>query len=443
MTLIEHDSHFGRILEDLKRLEGEPSPERLTGYPEGYVEDTLHNLDILGRKGLLGELAFPGVPEQVPIGRLILANTMRCNLSCRYCYHRFTTAASAENDMTSAVFLECTRFLEDAGAELPCFELHFIGGEPLLHPAILEEASRWGELLRKRGKDLYIATTSNGTLLDGKMREFCGERQIRLKITLDGGREEHDCNRFFPGGAGSYDIIKANLVEFLPACPFHERYVATTIDSRACDPLERVLALASLGFTVIDLVELYSPGTGSSQAREEANEADFRAKYRRLLDHLFQKATEGEYLHVIPVFEKVRNLHLRIPAFLRCRAGGDSLAVSPDGTLYCCHHFFGDERFALGHVSEALSPGKLAPYRVPVTRRPGCLACWARLLCGGPCFHRSLVITGDPFRCADTECTRIQALLLEIMRFYLRLRNEGNQPLDWFLSMGMQRGAPL
>ncbi len=440
MTLIEHDEHFGRLLNELKQLDGEFRAEKLTGYPEGYVEDTVHNLEILEKRGLLNELSFPGMPDHVPLGRLIIANTMRCNLACRYCYNRFdfNTYGPREKDMSLKTFHDCAGFLEETGADLPFFEISFIGGEPLLHPEVLDAAAKWGEDLRTKGKDLYITATTNATLLSREMGEFCRERRIHLKLTLDGSREEHDRNRVFPGGEGTFDRITALLPDYFSTLTPKARYAATTINTRESDPRERVAGLFAKGFSIIDLVELYSTGRESEESGERLGAA-FRDKYERMLDYLYLKVQERIYLHIIPVYDIVKNLHLRKPSFMRCRAGGDSLAVSPDGTIYACHHFLGDDRFELGTVKSALSSSCLSPFRTPVGERPGCSGCWAHLLCGGPCFHRSLALTGDAFQCPELECTRIKALIIEVMRFYIRLSNAENQSLDWFLEEGAPR----
>lgn len=435
MAIVEHDEHFGRLLSDLKKADGALLPQSLTGYPEGYVEETLFNLEVLHSRGLLSEAEFPGIPRRVPIGRLIVANTMRCNLSCRYCYNRFGASSEGirEADMSPETFQRCTEFLDEDGAGLPFLEISFIGGEPLLNPGILDAAAAWRERLVSKGSELFITATTNATMLDRKMAEFCRDRAIHLKLTVDGTREEHDCSRVFPGGRGSYDSITALLPEYFSTLAGRTGYVATTIDTRQSEPVERVRSLSKLGFNVIDLVELYSTDNESSADCNSLLKL-FRSRYEKLLDYLFAKVKERTNLHIIPVRDIVRNLHLRKSSFMRCRAGGDSLAVSPDGTVYACHHFFGDERFALGSVEDPIEPSRLLPYRVPVSERSRCRTCWARLLCGGPCFHRSLAMTGDAFSCPEQECVRIRALILEVIRFYIRLRNEGNQSVDWFLA---------
>jgi uncharacterized protein len=440
LTLIEFDEHFGRLLEDLKRHDDLPVPGNLQGYPEGYVDDVLFNMALLDEKGLLRDYRFPGVPRDVPVGRLVVANTMRCNLACRYCYNRFDFNAPArgEKDMSLETFGRLIRFFAKNGGDLPFHELFFIGGEPLLNIAILEEAAGWSERQKAEGKNLFIAATTNATLLDKDMVDFCSTRRIHLKLTIDGGREEHDANRVFPGGEGSFETIADNLDAFLASNAHQRAYVATTIDTRRTEPRERVAALSAMGFNAIDLVELYREG-GDVQDDEELA-LIFGHRYRRLMEFLFLKVQAREYLHIIPLFDIVKHLHLRKPRFLRCRAGGDSLAVSAEGTIFPCHHFFGDERFALGSVfDDDIPSSRLAPYRIPVGERPGCAACWARLLCGGPCFHRSLALTGDAFRSATLECARTRALIMEAMRFYIKLRNEDPGALDWFVVEGTGR----
>ncbi|MBI2263629.1 MAG: SPASM domain-containing protein [Armatimonadetes bacterium] len=432
MTIVEYDENFGRILTDLASGNGKPQ-----GYPDGYVDEVLQNMEVLEKRGLLERLIPSPLPDTVPVGRIILANTMRCNLACTYCYNNFdfNLYSPEEKDMSMATFLRLVDFFERSGKETPSYELYFIGGEPLIKPEILEAGGKWGERLRKRGKSLSMAVTTNATLLRREIIDLCTRYKIGLKLTLDGDRDEHDCNRLFPDGTGSFERILKNLPDFFSRYDNPYKYVATTIDTLKSDLEGRIVRLTAMGFNVIDLTELYD-AKGAKETDSEAKLTEmYRGKYRGAFEFLYLKARSRAYLRIIPLSDIVRNIHARKPSFSRCRAGIDSLAVSPEGAVYACHHFYGDKRFLLGMIEDSAIEGdKLAPYRVPVENRPECSSCWARLLCGGPCYHRSLAASGEAFGCNRMECIRRKAMIIEAMRFYIKLRNEDEDSLRWLVN---------
>lgn len=300
---------------------------------------------------------------------------------------------------------------------------------------ILEEAGKWGERLRKEGRDLFIAVTTNATLLSKDMIDFSMKYRINLKLTLDGNREEHNKNRIFPGGKGSYDRITDILPDYFHRYNNPSKYVATTIDTLKSDLEERVIRLGAMGFNIIDLTEIYH-----TEKEEEYNEEEldkiFREKYSAIFDFLYLRVRSRNYLRIIPIYDIIKGIHMKTPSFSRCTAGIDSLSVSPDGRIYPCHHFYGDKRFDMGSVYDReIEKEKFKPYRIPVTERNECNTCWAKLLCGGPCYHRSLAVTGDAFSCNKMECIRRKALIAEAFRFYIRLKNEDRESLDYFLNM--------
>jgi radical SAM protein with 4Fe4S-binding SPASM domain len=73
---------------------------------------------------------------------------------------------------------------------------------------------------------------------------------------------------------------------------------------------------------------------------------------------------------------------------LPCGAGSRYLSVSADGGLFLCHRFGGDAAHAVGDVSDGIDRRKVRSLlgRFGALRRR-CESCWARWLCGGPCYY--------------------------------------------------------
>ncbi|MBR6641397.1 MAG: hypothetical protein IKL08_04310, partial [Clostridia bacterium] len=61
------------------------------------------------------------------------------------------------------------------------------------------------------GKKILFNMTTNGTLLSDKVVDFLSRYNFSISISLDGSKEEHDRNRKFKDGRGSFDVIIENL----------------------------------------------------------------------------------------------------------------------------------------------------------------------------------------------------------------------------------------
>lgn len=434
LTLIECDSQFDNFLRDFK--EGKDFKD--STYPEHYIEDNLYNLEILYKEGFFNHLTCEDI-KNIPLKRIVLANTLSCNMACTYCYNKFESNIDApgEKDMSEDTFQKLIEFLKHNGKDLPGYELLFIGGEPLMNRSILEKAVEWKKMLEKKGKTLFLAVTTNATLLTEEMIDFCIKGKIYLKVTLEGNEREHNRHRVFPDGTGSYEKIMELLPSFFYKYDNPHKYVVTTLDTLLDEPEEKVIFMSAMGFNTVDLTEIY-PGIDTKKTDEEL-ENIYREKYRRLLSFLRFRIRSRNYLHIVQICSIINNIHFHIPLFHPCRAGIDSLSVSPDGTIYPCHHFYGDRRFALGSVYDKnFDENILSHYRLPVEERSECEKCLARLLCGGPCYHRSLAVTGDISLCNRKECIRKKALFKETLIFYNDLKKSDNESFQWFINTAIE-----
>ena len=80
-----------------------------------------------------------------------------------------------------------------------------------------------------------------------------------------------------------------------------------------------------------------------------------------------------------------------------CGAGHEYLAVSPEGDLYPCHQFVGQEQFKVGSVYEGLIRKELSQefQNSHVLNKEQCRSCWARYYCSGGCHANNLNYGGS------------------------------------------------
>ncbi|GJL81334.1 MAG: heme d1 biosynthesis radical SAM protein NirJ [marine bacterium B5-7] len=125
----------------------------------------------------------PDVPRYKPSGPVVIWNLIRrCNLTCTHCY-----ATSADRDFEGELSLdEINTVMDDLkGYGVPVLILS--GGEPMMHPHILDIAAR------AKGMGFYVGLSSNGTLFNKEnIAEIAALDLDYVGISIDGMREIHD-----------------------------------------------------------------------------------------------------------------------------------------------------------------------------------------------------------------------------------------------------------
>ena len=130
---------------------------------------------------------------------LMLEPLMRCNLACAGCGKIQYPAHVLKKNLTPE---QCFQAAEECGTPM----VSIPGGEPLLHPQIVEIV----EGLLERKKYVYLCT--NGLLLKEKLHLFKPSKYLSFVVHMDGQREHHD---FSVCLEGTYDKAVAAIQEAL------------------------------------------------------------------------------------------------------------------------------------------------------------------------------------------------------------------------------------
>ena len=142
---------------------------------------------VMGQR-LRGRRRFPLV--------LMLEPLFRCNLACAGCGKIQHPTEVLRQHLSPA---QCFEAAEECGAPI----VSIPGGEPLLHPDIVEIVDG----LIDRGKYVYLCT--NALLLEKALPQFTPSKQLTFSVHLDGPAEEHDtavCRD------GVYDVAESAIV---------------------------------------------------------------------------------------------------------------------------------------------------------------------------------------------------------------------------------------
>jgi hopanoid biosynthesis associated radical SAM protein HpnH len=128
---------------------------------------------------------------------LMLEPLFRCNLACAGCGKVQYPPHILKKDLSPE---ECFKAVEECGAPM----VSIPGGEPLLHPRIVEIVE--GLVARKK----YIYLCTNALELKRRLPEFTPSKYLTFSVHLDGQREHHD---FAVCREGGYDIAAEGIRE--------------------------------------------------------------------------------------------------------------------------------------------------------------------------------------------------------------------------------------
>jgi hopanoid biosynthesis associated radical SAM protein HpnH len=128
---------------------------------------------------------------------LMLEPLFRCNLACAGCGKVQYPPHILKKQLTPE---ECFVAIEECGAPM----VSIPGGEPLLHPQIVDIVN--GLIARKK----YVYLCTNALELKRRLPEFTPSKYLTFSVHLDGQRDEHDFSVCREGG---WDIAVEGIKE--------------------------------------------------------------------------------------------------------------------------------------------------------------------------------------------------------------------------------------
>ena len=157
----------------------------------------------------------------------------------------------------------------------------------------------------------------------------------------------HDRMRPDVNGEGTYDRIVKNLQYCVAHRNGEEYYVRGTFTRYNMDFTTDVEDMLDHGFPAVSMEPVVGEDTEAYSIKEE-DLPRVKAEYDRLAKLFIQREEEGR-----PFFFFHFNMDLWkgpcLPKRLRgCGAGHEYLAVVPNGDIYPCHQFVGNEEWKMG-----------------------------------------------------------------------------------------------
>lgn len=318
--------------------------------------------------------------------------TERCNHRCTHCYQ----GRYAGRELSGNVLLRVVRQFEDllvhrrsrrAASSLRGRVL-VTGGEPFLHDDVwkLLEALAASE-------DLEYGILSNGSLLDAEATRRLAELgPIYVQLSLEGGRTTNDGIR----GPGSYDRAVQALERLADArIPTVISFTAHRGNYHEFAEVARLGVRLGVKRVWADRMVPLGAGAHNLEPLTDPQET------RDLFEIMRRARADASRSFCRTEISVSRALQFLVAggAPYRCSAGGNLLALMPDGDVYPCRRMpirvgnVMESTLAEIHEHSPLLRALRDPHRVP----RACRGCRHAVPCGGGLRCLSHAVTGDPF----------------------------------------------
>ena len=348
------------------------------------------------------------LPEEYPVKAMCLHISHDCNLRCKYCFAEGGDFCTGRKLMPLDVAKAAIDFVIEKSASRKNLEIDFFGGEPLMNFDVVRQTVEYARSLeQKYHKNFRFTITTNGILLNDEICDFINREMSNVVLSLDGRKEVNDQTRVRVDGSGSYDRIVPNYKKLVEKRNGENYYVRGTFTAKNLDFSEDVLHMKALGFDQLSVEPVVMEETSPYALKEGHLPAIFK-EYEKLalaINDINRKEDDFvNFFHFMIDLEQGPCVVKRVKG---CGSGSEYVAVSPEGDIYPCHRFVGQDGFKMGNVLDgtALDSAIVNKFSSSnVLNKPECERCWAKYYCSGGCAANNYIFNGDIMKPHNLSC---------------------------------------
>ena len=365
---------------------------------EAYCElEELINGGLLYTEDLYKDIAMNDKSKSF-VKALCLNVAHDCNLKCKYCFADEGEYKGCRKLLSPEVGKKSIDFVIKNSGPRRNIEVDLFGGEPLMNFGAIKEIVDYAREQEKlHNKVIRFTMTTNATLLNDEIMEYIDKNMGNIVLSIDGRKEVNDNVRVRGDGSGSYERILPKIRTMVERRDKSKQYYVRGTFTRAnTDFYEDVKHLADLGFKEISIEPVVLPTEHELSLRKEDLPVIFK-QYDKLYEELLKRHEEGKdfkFYHFNIDLQGGPCVYKRISG---CGAGHEYVAVTPDGDIYPCHQFVGNESFKMGDIFSENIDLEIADAfkKAHIYNKPLCKECWARFYCSGGCQANNFNFNGD------------------------------------------------
>lgn len=315
------------------------------------------------------------------LNKMALSISHACNMRCAYCFADGGTYGSKKIMSKATAKDAIDYFFKYASKEAPKYNMHFMGGEPLLNLDVFYFSIDYmNNKVKECGIPVRYTLTTNGTIINEKIMDYIIKNNIHLNFSIDGGQKIHDLNRRFTNGEGSFNKVLDTL-DFIKKHGYYNMTARMTLTKPGLESFaDDINFLWDLGFYYVffDLVKTNL----KELAVDESNISKLKEELSKLVksDKYLERLREGRNIRNLSDKEYFidKNIIRRECTYYNTNL----LQFTPEGDLYKCPYTVGDAKHQCGNIYSGL---EWENYTGTFKIREVCKSCWARKLCGGGC----------------------------------------------------------
>ena len=379
--------------EAIRALSGKYPEEELR---ECYAEMvSLYNDKILFSEDDYEKYALASVAS--PVKAMCLLIALDCNLRCEYCFAGKGDYGKGRTLMTYETGKKAIDFLIEKSANRKNLEIDFFGGEPLMNFEVVKQIVEYAREQEKlHNKNIRFTITTNGTLLTDDKIEFINDQMHNVVLSIDGRPEVNDRMRKTINGKGSYNAFIDKFKKLVENRGDKEWYVRGTYTKYNLDFTNDVMSLYNEGFEQISVEPVIADPSLPYALTEEDLPAIF-SEYEKLADNIREIKSSGRFINFFHFMLDLDQGPCAIKRLRGCGCGNDYVAISPDGDIYPCHQFVGNDDYKMGSLNDGSFDTDMKQdfARAHVYTKPECRKCWAKFYCSGGCNANNYTFNKD------------------------------------------------